>query len=188
MKKKFLFSFLSIFLLVFLADSAFAGWFDGWFAPEVPKVTAIQLMDEYTSNETKADKNYKGKQIEVTGKILNIDVVNNDNIVVTFESGNLLSGITDLALSLSGISDNMTGDLGLRAVWCYFPRSSVRQIAQLQNGDIITVTGICQGLFISVRVTQCTLKRPEISTENFWVANVNGPVSTSDLRDCYSKN
>jgi PKD repeat protein len=100
-------------------------------------LTAAQLLDEYDANEVAADLKYKGKLLAVTGYI--------DNI-------------TSYSTSL-GVWLAPSQGWALITVNCYFPLSAQQQIAQLSEGQQITVVGVCggEGIF-GVRLRECYIQ------------------------------
>jgi len=52
------------------------------------KVTALKLFEEYQANEVSADQAYKGKLLEVTGKVDSITKDAFDNVIVRLQTSN----------------------------------------------------------------------------------------------------
>jgi len=98
-------------------------------------VTVMKLLDEYDSNEVAADMKYKGKIISVTGYVSSVQSLNSTCYV------------------------KLTPSIGssLITVDCYFRLSShQQQIAQIKEGQLITITGTCHGEgFLYVGVREC---------------------------------
>ena len=69
-------------------------------------VTAKELQSEYKANEARADAKYKGKVIQISGRVVSIDTDLMDDPVVHLASGELL-GVSlhglpkDVALALN---------------------------------------------------------------------------------------
>lgn len=57
-------------------------------AKEVVKVTAGDLFAAYEENEVAADEQFKGKIVEVTGKVQSIDKDAFDNVVINMKTSN----------------------------------------------------------------------------------------------------
>lgn len=57
------------------------------------RVSAKQLWDDYQANEVRADEQYKGKSLLVTGTVQSIDKDFMDNIVVVLATPNQFMGI-----------------------------------------------------------------------------------------------
>lgn len=76
-------------------------------AADAIKITAHELLDAYAANEVAADGQYKGKTLEVTGKVVGIDSGIDDEPVVQLETSNEFEHVharglsKDLAASLS---------------------------------------------------------------------------------------
>lgn len=104
---------------------------------EVIIVSAVDLAKEYEENEVRADKNYKGKMVEVKGTISSIGVSFNQTYVV-------LSSEKEFSLT---------------DIQCFFnDDSEIDKIADLNEGDIITVRGKVSGKSMNVGVDKCILK------------------------------
>jgi len=100
--------------------------------PIIYRVTADELYSEFEANEVAGDLKYKGKIIAVTGYV--------DNISSTF-----------------GISVVLIGSPGdWFGVRCYFPESEAPDVAQLREGDYVTIVGECIGmLMFNVGLEDC---------------------------------
>lgn len=76
-------------------------------AADAIKITAHELLDAYAANEVAADGQYKGKTLEVTGKVVGIDSGMDDEPVVQLETSNEFEHVharglsKDVAASLS---------------------------------------------------------------------------------------
>ena len=76
---------------------------------ETVAVTARELFSAYESNEVAADKQFKGKMLEVTGTISSIDSGFGDGAIVQLSTGNDFQSVsaqgddsfTDVAATLS---------------------------------------------------------------------------------------
>ena len=103
---------------------------------EVLKVSTAVLAKAYEENEVKADKTYKDKMIETSGKISSIDVI---------------LGSTTLNLATGA-----DFDLGIS---CSFKeQTDIDKIAELKKGDTVTVQGNCDGKGFGVTIDDCILK------------------------------
>lgn len=100
-------------------------------------VDATKLYSYYDSNEVKADKEYKDKLIEVTGRVTDIGVS---------------LGQTYVCLS--------TGDAySLFSIQCFFDDDEqIDKVSELNNGDTITLNGTCVGMSMNVVLNDCKLK------------------------------
>jgi hypothetical protein len=99
--------------------------------PPVASLTAKELYAAYMENEVAADVAYKGKVLEVTGKVI--------------------------ATASSAIGPYALLDNGRPAssVQCFFPESLAPQVAALHKGDTITVHSIGDGMMWNVFLKQC---------------------------------
>lgn len=103
---------------------------------EVLKVTTAVLGKAYEENEVKADKTYKDKMIETSGKITDIAVV---------------LGNTTLTLGTGA-------DFDLGILCSFKEQADIDKIADLKKGDTVTVQGLCDGKSFGVSVDDCILK------------------------------
>lgn len=94
-------------------------------ANEPIKVTAVNLYKEYDSNEVKADKKYKGQEIEVTGKVADISKDFLGEIYISISTGAIFSN-----------------------VMVYFEKSEEDKIAELDKGQNITIVGNGDGMMM----------------------------------------
>ncbi|EKD94436.1 MAG: hypothetical protein ACD_26C00051G0001 [uncultured bacterium] len=105
---------------------------------EIPiKITAIELANAYEKNEVKADKDYKGKTLEITGTIKEIGTILSQTFIV-LSSGKEFS-ITDIQ--------------------CFFDdQAQIDKIAELSKGNQITVQCKVDGKSLNVGVRNCIIK------------------------------
>lgn len=104
---------------------------------EAIKVSAVNLAKAYEENEVSADKSYKDKTVEVSGKIEDIGVVAGQTYVV-------LSAEKDFAIT---------------NVQCFFKeQAEIDKVANLKKGDSVTIQGKVDGKSMNVGVNGCTLK------------------------------
>ncbi len=101
-------------------------------------VSAKELIAAYDANEVKADTQYKGKLLEVTGIVNDISVV---------------MGTTTVTVG--------TGAAFEWGISCSFQDSEKEKIAELNKGDSITVSGKCDGKSLSVSMRKCILANTE---------------------------
>ena len=99
-------------------------------------VNAFQLVDDYKNNEVAADKQYKGKVLEVSGFIESIGKDLMDTMYVSLGGG---------------------GEFEMRGVQCYFADSETDNLATLSKGQQITITGRCDGLMGNVLLKECAI-------------------------------
>lgn len=109
-------------------------------APAAPAltVTATKLGAAYTGNEVKADKKYKDKVAEITGKVGSVDV---------------MFGQTSVTLK------NETSDFEIVDVLCGFKdEAEINKVAELNEGDKVTIIGTISGKSLAVSVDDCRFK------------------------------
>lgn len=100
-------------------------------ATDVIKVTASQLVADYSANEVAADGKYKGKVLEVNGVISSIGKDITDRPYISFTSNNPGS---------------------FRGVQCIFEKNQEEQLVTLAKGESISVRGMCDGLMGNVLI------------------------------------
>jgi hypothetical protein len=101
------------------------------------RVDAGQLRDEYEANEIAGDMKYKGKLIAVLGYVDSIGRDIMDTIYVV----------------LVGSPGDWSG------VQCYFPEREAASVAQLREGDFVTIVGVCaRNSLFNVLVDDCRLE------------------------------
>ncbi len=111
--------------------------------PEKPKqlkgfkLTAASLLAAYDANEVAADEKFKGKLIEVTGKVDTIAKDIMGDPYVTLGSGK---------------------DFEFAHVQAMFPADALKQLAGLRKGQEVTVRCTCAGKVINVIGEDCVLK------------------------------
>jgi uncharacterized repeat protein (TIGR02543 family) len=96
------------------------------------KITAAQLYYEYDQNPVRADQNYKGKILQVSGWVNNIG-----NDYINLDVGGILASVD-----------------------CFFDPEQRPEIAQVSEGQHVTVQGQCDGFssfFLTVYLRHCTL-------------------------------
>ena len=109
----------------------------------VIEVTAADLYAAYVENAVAADAIYKDKVVQVTGTVSNIgqDLLTDDPCV-SLDSGSAY---------------------GIAPIQCFFS-SATSEIAELRDGDTITIRGKCTGAFVStVQLTRCEIIQKENS-------------------------
>ncbi len=95
------------------------------------KVSAIDLFNEYNTNESSADKKYLGKTIEVYGKISNIDK-ENASAKIYLDTEDLMS-----------------------SVMCEMDEKA--DISDLNEGDVVSLRGVLAGSLMDVVLNRCIL-------------------------------
>lgn len=100
-------------------------------------ISAEELSQAYADNEVKADSLYKGKTALITGTISDIGVILGQTYIV-FDS---------------------TANYGLNSVQANFSnKDEIAKIANLNNGDTITIQGKIDGMSMYVEVDNCVIK------------------------------
>lgn len=97
-------------------------------------ISAVNLVADYAANEVKADYNYKGKLLEVSGVVQDIKKGIADDIFVILD-----------------------GQRQLRAVQCYLHNNSEEVARNLSQGMSVTFVGECEGLMANVVLKNCML-------------------------------
>jgi hypothetical protein len=87
--------------------------------PEVV-VTSINLSKEYSENEVAADEKYKGKIIEISGKVSGVD-----------------NGVFDNEMIIK-LSD---GQYDFNAPWCYMEAGEKEKVLAFKKGQQVTLIG-----------------------------------------------
>ena len=98
-------------------------------------ITPSKLCTDYNANELAADHEYKGKVLDLSAKIEDID----------------REPLTDRAY--------LTMDCGIITdVWCYFDTAYESELVPLKKGDYVVVRGICAGkdMFERISLEHCT--------------------------------
>jgi len=85
-------------------------------------ITSVKLYEEYKTNEIRADTQYKGKNLSVTGPILNIAKDYMDQYYV-----------------------ELTGDGYFSNIRVFFRSSELSKLGNLSKGQRITIIGTCDG-------------------------------------------
>lgn len=61
--------------------------------PDLYKVSPYELLEKYEANEVKADREFHGKTLVVTGRIASIDKDFTDAVVIKFETGQMFTPV-----------------------------------------------------------------------------------------------
>lgn len=105
---------------------------------EVITISAEDLAKEYEENEVRADKNYKGKVLEISGTVKSIGVSFSQTYIV------LSSG----------------KDFSITDIQCFFKdKAEIDMVADLDEGDVVTLTGKVSGKSLNVSVENCTFNK-----------------------------
>ncbi len=109
-------------------------------APVQPKepelaITATDLLTAYDENGVQADNQYKGKYLKVTGTVGNIG--------------------TDILGDAYVTLKNENSKYAIISVQCYFDDNNTDTIANLKEGDSVSITGTCSGSTGNVILKGC---------------------------------
>jgi hypothetical protein len=136
--------FAAILLLVVFAAGVLAGIFGTEFLEHAEdtdallQVTAAQLADGYSTDDTGADRQYRSRLVEITGIVDEVSTDSLDRRVVE------LAGIA--------LADDSRTD-----VKCIFA-DTIEDTYAIRAGDQVTVVGTCVGKGGDVLVTDCRLE------------------------------
>lgn len=97
------------------------------------KISATELFDAYTNNESKADSIYTGQLIEVFGKVKSISA-DGSNKSLMLETNDLLFGID-----------------------CAIDSTYHDKLKSLTEGQDITIRGECSGILSDVVMVRCII-------------------------------
>ncbi len=123
-------------------------------------VSATALDKEYDDNVVSADGKYKGKVLEVTGKVVRVAKEQFGRLTVELDAAE-----------------------GGSSVDCEFQESSRDQLLGLVVGQTVTIRGMCRGKVAdSVTLEKCTVVKKAESPPSSVVA-----VTVDDLNKDYSK-
>lgn len=109
--------------------------------PEEITISAADLWAAYKENTVNADALYKDKILVVTGTIQNIG--------------------QDIVTKAPCISLETNDGYGLYPIQCFFPKNGIQTdlIAQLKDGDYITIVGECDGIPLAqVQLSDCAIR------------------------------
>jgi uncharacterized protein (DUF1330 family) len=94
-------------------------------------------VEEYQGNQLKADTQYKGKTLQITGKVNRVEKDWSDNYYIVIEGGSIMF-----------------------TVHVYVQSSELSKIGNLDSSQTITVTGKCDGYSAySVKISDAYLVR-----------------------------
>ena len=101
------------------------------------KVSAADLFKAYEANEIAADQRFKGKLLEVSGKIDSIGKDLLDNPYVSLKSG---------------------GQFDILGIQAFFDEAATSQLAGLSKGQSVTLQCRCDGKMMNVMLKDCALR------------------------------
>jgi hypothetical protein len=97
-------------------------------------VTATNLFAEYSADETAANKKYLDKILEVNGILLSTEMNIDSTYNVKLDSGDPIG-----------------------AVICNLDASESPDVKSLEEGQNITIRGICSGMLLDVLLNKCVI-------------------------------
>lgn len=104
---------------------------------EIIDVSPTELLDAYESNEIKADSLYGGKTLRINGTVGSIGKDIMDDVFITFARE----------------------EFAITSVQCYFSdEAQIQKVMELQEGDNVTVIGVCDGYFMNVSINDCVFQ------------------------------
>jgi predicted Zn finger-like uncharacterized protein len=107
-------------------------------AKEAPAIqtTVPRLLHAYEDNAIAADRDYKGKVVEVRGVVASVskDILGTPFVLLT--DGN---------------------EFAIVGVQCLFPRSAADELTSLRKNHVVSIRGRCTGKFGNVLLDKCTL-------------------------------
>lgn len=104
---------------------------------KMPRITSVQLVREYKSNEIAADQKYKGKEIIITGTVTDIS--------------KSVTGLARLTLEGTGFLENIFADL---------ERGQTDSAASLRKGGKVSLMCTVKGMALgNVVADDCSLLR-----------------------------
>jgi hypothetical protein len=100
----------------------------------VAKINVATIVDLYENNETKANQQYLGKIIQVSGTIT--DINNQQDTLINISLGDSSS---------------------LHKVSCLLDKRHMNAIKKYKPGEAITIKGICTGFLLDVELNRCVI-------------------------------
>lgn len=104
---------------------------------EIMEISPAELLASYEANEVKGDSLYEGKTMRLSGTVGSIgkDIV--EEVYITFAGE----------------------DFAITSVQCYFSdEAQIEKVMELQEGDAITLVGVCDGKFGNVLIKDCVFE------------------------------
>lgn len=99
------------------------------------KLNATELYSAFEADEKKSNKLYIGKTIEVQGRYLSQNKDNQDATVVILDGGGSLGGVL-----------------------CTLEQGEESKLDEVNQGDMITIKGMCTGLLMDVVLNKCVIQ------------------------------
>ena len=104
---------------------------------EIMEVSPADLLSSYEANEVKGDALYEGKTMRLSGTVGSIGKDVLEEVYITFAGE----------------------EFAITSVQCYFSdEAQIEKVMELQEGDAITLVGVCDGKFGNVLIKDCVFE------------------------------
>ena len=101
------------------------------------EVSPADLLSSYEANEVKGDALYEGKTMRLSGTVGSIGKDVMEEVYITFAGE----------------------EFAITSVQCYFSdEAQIEKVMELQEGDTITLVGVCDGKFGNVLIKDCVFE------------------------------
>lgn len=108
-----------------------------WPPVEIMEVSPADLLSSYEANEVKGDALYEGKTMRLSGTVGSIGKDVMEEVYITFAGE----------------------EFAITSVQCYFSdEAQIEKVMELQEGDAITLVGVCDGKFGNVLIKDCVFE------------------------------
>lgn len=101
---------------------------------ELIKISAPELYQEFTGNESQANQQYLDKTMQVDGVLQNVTRGNDGSLFLTLNAGNPMGGVS-----------------------CEVPGENIPEGLNLNTGSTITIQGRCAGYLQDVVLVKCKI-------------------------------
>ncbi|MBC5772838.1 hypothetical protein H8S95_02085 [Pontibacter sp. KCTC 32443] len=99
-------------------------------------VEAPVLLKEFTENEAAANQKYLDKVVAVRGKVKSVTPDDEGNINLTLDADNDMAGVI-----------------------CTFPKADAESAGSINEGEEVTVKGVCTGVLMDVVLIRCVVEK-----------------------------
>ena len=100
-------------------------------------VSANTFLNDFESNENKANTKYLEKIVEVTGTVSNLSI-NKDKGIITLENHGSMGNIL-----------------------CHLSQTETKKIKNINKGNSITIKGICTGYLMDIVLIKCVIENKQ---------------------------
>ena len=97
-------------------------------------ITAPELYNQYSENETQANQQYLGKVVQVRGTLQTVNRGENGSLNLILDAGSEMGGVI-----------------------CEIPAGNVPEGLNLQTGKELTLKGQCTGFLMDVVLVKCVI-------------------------------